>query len=206
MNKFNKKNFLLYIFITFISFLIVACTSSSYERKTFGSWKRNLNKNGLNTRHDVLQEESLIPVTYKLIGKYKKRKQIISGKWKDLYTGEVYYLANKLEIDHVVSVKEAWLSGACKWSEKKKRTFYNDLKNPHHLIAIASKTNRSKGDLDIVYWLPTQENFVKEYLKMWVSVKRKWKLFIDKKEQQVLTKYLKTEDFQDLKIDNNPCK
>ena len=176
-----------------------------YERKKFGSRWQDFNKNGLDTRQEVLEAESLIPVTYKITGKYKKRKKVISGKWKDIYTGEIYYLPSKLHIDHVVSVKEAWISGACKWTKKQRILFYNDLKNSHHLVAVSGRINRQKADLDIVCWLPYEEDFVKEYLRMWVSIKRKWKLFIDKKEQKVLSKYLQKEEFQDLKVNNYPC-
>ena len=48
----------------------------------------------------------------------------------------------ELEIDHVVSLKDAWESGAKYWTSEQKQAFANDRTN--HVFACKS-VNRSKG-------------------------------------------------------------
>ena len=71
--------------------------SSTYDRKQFGNW---IDADGdcQNTRHEVLIEESRIPVTFKT----SRQCIVISGEWHDPYSGRVFTNSSLLDVDHVV--------------------------------------------------------------------------------------------------------
>ena len=48
----------------------------------------------------------------------------------------------EIEIDHVVSLKDAWFSGARHWSSQQKKRFANDRRNH---VSACKTINRSKG-------------------------------------------------------------
>ena len=77
-----------------------------YDRKDYRHW---IDADGdcQNTRHEVLLEESLELVTYKDQGNCK----VATGLWRGPYTGELIRDASKLDIDHLVPLKEAHESG-----------------------------------------------------------------------------------------------
>ena len=59
-----------------------------------------------------------------------------SGFWLDPYSGKFFSKASKLDIDHIVPLKNAYEFGAEIWSKKSKRKFgginklnYNQAKN-----------------------------------------------------------------------------
>ncbi len=110
--------------------------SSTYDRKQFGNW---IDADGdcQNTRHEVLIEESRIPVTFKT----SRQCVVISGEWHAPYTGRVFTDPSLLNVDHVVPLKEAFLSGDNTWRRQKKVLFANDLKNKDHLIAVFRSAN-----------------------------------------------------------------
>jgi len=167
----------------FSSFILIAMANADYNRYSYGGW-RDDDRDCLNTRHEVLAEESLItPIILDC--------KVIYGVWYDLYTGEVITNPRKLDVDHVVPIKEANDSGAEYWSSDMKRRYYNDLDNPAHLIAVGSSINRSKGSRDLADWLPPNESFHCAYVKMWQSVKNKWGLSMDSAERRVAMEILR---------------
>lgn len=46
--------------------------------------------------------------------------------------------------DHVVPLKEAWISGARSWTAAQRESFANDLTRPQ-LVAVTDNLNESKG-------------------------------------------------------------
>ncbi len=76
--------------------------------------------NGLNTRHEVLLRQSLVPATV-------KDNKVIEGMWFSAYTGEFFYDPTKLDIDHFVPLKNAHDSGASNWTKEEKRNYANNL-------------------------------------------------------------------------------
>ena len=159
--------------------------SQTYDRKLYGSWI-DLDHDCQNTRHEVLIEESLVPVTFKTDLKCK----VISGKWYDPYTDQVFTDPSKLDIDHVVPLKESFISGAKSWSREKKKEYANYLKDKGHLIAVSRSANRSKGAKDPALWLPTNEAYHVEYAKIWIQIKKDWDLSFDAAEIAALKRIL----------------
>ena len=159
--------------------------SNTYDRKQFGNW---IDADGdcQNTRHEVLIEESFIPVTFKT----PRQCFVISGEWHDPYTGRVFTDPSLLDVDHVVPLKEAFLSGANQWSRQKKIQYTNDLNNKDDLIAVYRGANRSKGAKDPALWLPPNEHYHHEYIRIWLEIKMEWGLSIDPEEARVIKRML----------------
>ena len=149
-----------------------------YDRKLFKHWV-DANKNGKDTRAEVLIAESLVSVQFSSTG-----KTVSTGKWLSLYDGETWTKASDVDVDHVVALAEAWRSGAWKWSSSRRQSYANDLGVAWTLRAVTDNVNQSKSDDDPTYWLPPLESANCVYLTEWVAVKIRWKLTVDAEERQ----------------------
>jgi hypothetical protein len=138
----------------------------------------------------VLIAESSSTVVFKT----DKGCRVISGAWNDPYSGKTITDASKLDIDHMVPLKEAHESGATNWSRERKRAYANDLDDPETLIAVDRGLNRQKGAGDPADWLPPNQAYREEYAQAWVAVKRKWGLTADAREIAVLRDILGAEE------------
>lgn len=115
-----------------------------------------------------------------------------SGKWLSRYDNKTITISSKLDIDHLVPLKEAWESGASFWSSKERTAFANDLSFAGSLIAVPASTNRAKADRDPSTWLPANVSFRCTYAVTWVQVKYRWSLSIDESEFKALRTQLAT--------------
>lgn len=184
INKIKKKNIRkksspIYILLIIIIFALYYYYQNNYKddiggeynREDWGNWIDE-DGDGLNTRHEVLAEESLIkPVI--------SNNKVVSGKWFDKYTGKYFTNPSDLDIDHLVPLKNAYISGASNWSKKKKNRYYNYLKYDNHLIAVSKSANRNKSDKSPVDWLPPNEEYQCEYVREWFKIKTAWGLAIE---------------------------
>lgn len=159
--------------------------SSSYNRYDFNHWT-DQDGDGCDTRQEVLIAESRKPLD--VFGKCK----FLEGDWLSLFDNVVITDPSKIDIDHFVPLKEAWESGASKWTREQREAFANDLDFAGSLIAVSASSNRSKGDRDPAQWLPRNSRFVCEYAVTWVQVKIRWSLSVDKSEETALRKALGT--------------
>lgn len=131
----------------------------------------------VDTRDEVLARESLVPPTFSESG-----CDVVSGLWRDLYTGQLFEDPSDLDIDHMVPLAEAHESGAYAWSNEKKSAYANDLLHRDALIAVSAGANRSKGARDVAEWLPPDGAYHCEYVKDWVAVKHRYALGMDEAE------------------------
>lgn len=184
INKMKKKNRRkksspIYILLIIIIFALYYCYQNNYKKDIGGEYNRedwgnwiDEDGDGLNTRHEVLAEESLIkPVI--------SNNKVVSGKWFDKYTGKYFTNPSDLDIDHLVPLKNAYISGASNWSKKKKNRYYNYLKSDNHLIAVSKSANRNKSDKSPVDWLPPNKEYQCEYVREWFKIKTAWELAIE---------------------------
>lgn len=157
--------------------LVVApeTNTTTYDRDFFGDWI-DADRDGCNTRKEVLQAESASPVTCSLKG----------GSWTSEYDRVRTSAAGSFDVDHMVPLKEAWVSGAAGWSDQTLREFANDLDYEHSLIAVSASSNRKKSDRDPATWMPSNLSFACQYLGRWVGVKFRWSLTVDALEHSVL--------------------
>lgn len=161
-----------------ILLLMTNIYASDYNRKEWKHWIDE-DKDCKNTRQEILEKQSLEPVTYR-----KSKRGFCSvktGKWKDFYYDEFLYKASQIDVDHVVPLKHAHEAGGASWSKSKKKEFAND---PENLVLTNLKYNRSKGAKSITEWLPISRTHACQYVKQWFYIKEKYQLSISEEEEQ----------------------
>lgn len=161
---------------------------TGYDRGMFGAAWTDTNRNGCDTRNDVLRRDL-------------SRREIKSGTsncvalggWltPDPYTGArihfVYGGGSEVDIDHVVALGDAWQTGALGWVPRKRLALAND---PMNLLAVSASANRSKGDGDAATWLPSNKSYRCAYVARQVAVKAKYGLWITAAEQNASARIL----------------
>lgn len=147
-----------------------------YDRKElFGTWT-DADGDCRNSRAETLEHSSLAPVD--------EACTIHEGKWFDPYTGDTLTRAQDLDIDHIVPLKEAWLSGAFAWTREERVAYAND---PEVLLAVGKHANRRKSDKDPARWMPENEAFRAEYAQRWSRIKLRFHLTADSLERDALS-------------------
>lgn len=107
---------------------------------------------------------------------------VTGGLWLDPYTGKTFIAPSKMDVDHMIPLKEAAESGGQVWSKDQKKAFANDLTTDvPQLIAVSASANRAKGAKDPAEWLPTAD--MCQYVLNWVGVKKRWELKMDEVEK-----------------------
>ena len=157
---------------------------SGYKRSLF-SENKDVDKDGCNTRAEVLERDSLVPVK-----KSGARCAITSGKWQSAYDGRTWLQSRDVQIDHLVSLKEVWDSGGWAWSAAQRSDYANDLANRITLNVVSKNENAKKGEKDPSNYLPTLVSYRCTYLANWVAVKVQWKLSMDQSEYGRIKKLL----------------
>ncbi|KAF8152296.1 hypothetical protein B0H34DRAFT_111959 [Crassisporium funariophilum] len=167
---------------TYLAALTVAAESNSpaYDRDLFNHWITI--SGSCNTRETVLKRDGSNVVTDSSCAS-------TSGNWVSPFDNVATTLASDLDIDHLVPLKEAWVSGARLWTNAQREAFANDLTRPQ-LIAVTDDLNQSKGDQDPAEWMPPLTSYRCTYARAWVHVKYYWKLSVDSAEKAALTGYL----------------
>jgi hypothetical protein len=159
---------------------------TGYSRDRFGAAWADTDKNGCDTRDDILKRD-LRQTTFR---DGAKRCIVTAGVLADPYTGtRVTYRrgASKVDIDHAVALSDAWQKGAQQWPDSKRRDFAND---PLNLLAVDSSTNRRKSDGDTATWLPPNTAFRCAYVARQVAVKKKYGLWVTSAERDAMRKVL----------------
>lgn len=163
------------------SVLAIPLDLPAYDRS---EWKHWIDEDGdcQNTRHEVLIEESSIPVEFKT----SKECQVAKGEWWGAFTNTVVSSASKLDIDHLIPLKNAHVSGGWKWDRVKKAMFANSMSNAAHLIAVTASANRSKGAKSPDQWKPPNKGYWCRYATDWIKIKHDWSLNVTEAELQSL--------------------
>lgn len=154
---------------------VAAEAAPPYDRSRFEHWVR---VRRCDTRARVLRAESTRPV------RASNACTVVGGRWLSEYDGRWFTSPRDVEIDHRVALKEAWDSGAWRWSLERRRGFANDLGYRHSLLAVSMTSNRSKSDRDPGEWLPIVGRC--SYAARWVAVKTRWQLSVDPVEKESL--------------------
>lgn len=166
--------------------------AEDYDRNgQYGSWI-DADKDGQNTRAEVLIAESTAPVTFTSA----TNRTVATGQWHDPYTGMTFTIASDVDIDHFIPLAEAHRSGASYWSQQEREDFANNIDNEAVLIAVDDSTNQSKSDRDPAEWLPPNASFLVDYVFTWIKLKALYNLFMDKSEyDSVLSQVAQFENF-----------
>ncbi|KAK6346054.1 hypothetical protein TWF730_010387 [Orbilia blumenaviensis] len=155
---------------------------AGYDRKLFPHWK--MQHGECNTREEILKRDGTGVVV-------DAKCASTSGTWVCPYTGLPYYQASDIDIDHMVPLKNAWISGASNWTTERRGEFANDMKNPQ-LWATKDSVNQAKSDSSPDKWKPPLETFYCSYASAWVEVKSVWGLTITEAEKAALQGMLNT--------------
>ena len=161
---------------------------TGYERSLFGPTWADVDRNGCDTRNDILRRDltevtftSSVPCTVK------------TGVLADPYTGTVINFlrgtttSSAVQIDHVVALSDAWQKGAQQLSTEQRTAFAND---PLNLQATDGPTNQQKGDGDAATWLPPAKGFRCGYVARQVSVKARYGLWVTQAEHDAIVDIL----------------
>jgi len=160
----------------------------AYRREAFGKgWGRI---GGCETRDVVLARQLRDVVRVR-----GDRCAISSGTFQDPYTAlaRTYRRGQDpgkgLDVDHLVSLRNAWQSGAAGWDDARREAFANDLRN---LQLTAAGVNRGKGDAPVDAWVPPNRGYRCTYAVRWIEVKAAWRLAVTTAERDTLTRLLRS--------------
>jgi hypothetical protein len=161
--------------------------TTGYDRDEFGTAWKDVDHNGCDTRDDILardlKEIAYRPKTHDCV--------VVSGVLDDRYTGKTIQFrkasAAEVQIDHVVALENAWVTGAFRWSEAKRTELAND---PLNLLAVDGSTNESKGSGDAATWLPPRKSYRCAYVARQVAVKKKYGAWMTKAEHAATERIL----------------
>lgn len=124
---------------------------TGYDRvREFGSGWTDADRDGCNTRMEVLLDEAKEPPAK------TGRCTLDEGRWYSWYDDTWIDGPRGLDIDHVVPLAEAWDSGAKAWTRDRRVAYANYLGDDRHLEAVSLRSNRQKADQDVAEWLPEE--------------------------------------------------
>lgn len=164
---------------------VAADSSVPYNRDLFAEGI-DVDGDGCNTRREVLQLESLVPVTM------PSGCDITAGEWFSWYEGATQTDPSALEMDHLVALKEAWISGAHAWTDQQRSDYANDLDIDATLTVVTGSVNGAKSAYDPAQWLPSYEASRCRYVSDWMTVKYRWNLTVDHAEKLSLQSVIDT--------------
>ena len=158
---------------------------TGYSREEFGQTWADVNRNGCDTRNDILKRD-LTSITYKA----KTRDCVVlTGVLLDKYSGETINFARgnissmDVQIDHVVALSNAWQTGAFKLTKIERTALAND---PLNLFAVKGRLNSQKSDGDAATWLPPLKSFRCAYVAQQIAVKAKYSLWVTAPEKSAM--------------------
>ena len=163
---------------------------SAYERAAFGQVWLDTDRNGCDTRNDVLRRD--------LVGARLKPGTrgcvVLSGTLRDPYTGaDLDFVRGSatsqlVQVDHVVALADAWRTGAAGWSPARREGFATD---PLELLAVDGRVNAAKGDGAAATGLPPSGASRCAYAARQVAVKLTWGLLATPPEAEALARVLR---------------
>ncbi|CAH0019102.1 unnamed protein product [Clonostachys rhizophaga] len=112
-----------------------------------------------------------------------------SGSWTCPFDGKTHTVPSQVSIDHLVPLKNAWISGASSWTTTQRQAFANDIKGPQ-LWAVTTTTNSQKGDKSPDSWKPALTGIHCDYAAAWVQVKSSYSLTVTAAEKSALESML----------------
>lgn len=118
---------------------------------------------------------------------------VVAGEYDEPYTGEHLVfseraeISDRIQIDHVVALSDAWQKGAQGLTTEERYEFATDALN---LLAVDGEANKKKSDGDAATWLPSNKKFRCQYVARQVSVKYKYSLWVTAAEKEAIARVL----------------
>ena len=169
----------------------LAQPKESYDRlKHFGTWVRDpRERNCLTTRAKVLIRDSEMQVKMN-----DKGCSVKKGQWYDPSVDQTFEDGTLMEIDHLVSLKNAYISGAWDWEPKVRCLYANFMGNKMHLIPLNKSENARKGDNTPDHYMPSNKKYRCEYVFKWLAIKSIWQLALNPSEADAIQRIVKDEN------------
>ena len=162
---------------------------TGYTRAQFGQEWADVDRNGCDTRNDILKRDLT-----NIVFKAKTRECVVmSGVLIDPYSGDrMEFLRGEktsglIQIDHVVALSNAWQTGAFQKTLAERTQFANDSLN---LLAVKGSLNNQKGDGDAATWLPPLKSYRCAYVARQIAVKKKYGLWVTPPEKAAIAAIL----------------
>ncbi|ORW95016.1 HNH endonuclease family protein [Mycolicibacter terrae] len=164
-----------------------------FKRYRFGErWSDDVNvefgHNGCNTRDDILRRD---------LTRIELRRGtclVQRGVLHDPYSGNTIEFvrgpqtSESVQVDHLVSLADAWYKGARSWDDGRRRDFAND---PRNLLAVSAQANFDKAFRDAAGWLPANAAFACEFVARQVTVKTEYRLWVSSNEKTAMHRVLR---------------
>ena len=166
-------------------------SSRGYDRAVFGQAWADEDRNGCDTRNDILRRD-LDAVTF-TASSARTQCRVATGSLWDPYTGHHIPFergqgsSQVIQIDHVVALAEAWKSGADHLTAVERQTLAND---PLNLLAVDGPSNQQKSAQDASTWLPANRGFRCHYVARQISVKYSYGLSVSPQERDAMRRVL----------------
>lgn len=156
-----------------------------YSRDEFGQRWADVDRNGCDTRNDILRRD-----LHSLQMKTSSPNcVVVGGILDDPYTGRTIDFrkgedsSDRVQIDHVVALADAWRSGAWQWDAPRRQEFAND---PTNLLAVDGNANQDKGASRADQWLPPNARYRCAYVQRQIVVKSSWGLGVTPREKKAM--------------------
>ena len=162
---------------------------AGYLRDAFGYRADDTDRNGCDTRNDILRRD----LTGVVVKGGSNGCVVLSGTLADPYSGTSIAFtrgtatSNEVQIDHVVALGDAWRSGAAAWPDDERHRLGND---PLNLLAVSGPLNTQKGDKAADAWLPPNAGFRCAYVVRQVEVKLTYALSVTTSERRAMAAVL----------------
>ena len=157
---------------------------TGYSRKQFGDGWGKIDD--CSTREVILARDLADE-------KLDNKCRVQSGRLDDPYTGKTIQFqrgketSQRVQIDHVVALSDAWQKGAQQLPPEEREKLAND---PLNLLAVDGPANQAKGDGDAATWLPANKPFRCQYIERQVAVKRRYRLWVTSAEKDAMARIL----------------
>lgn len=166
-------------------------SATGYSRDQFGTaWTdatdRPLSRNGCDTRSDTVARSST-NATFK---PGTRGCVVLTSTIYDPYTGHTIAYRRgdgTVAVEHVVALKNAWLTGAQLLTLEERTALAND---PANLVAVSSNVNSAKGASDAASWLPPNKAYRCDYAARQIAVKATYRLWVTPAEKTALERVL----------------
>lgn len=165
--------------------------ATGYTRDAFGPAWADVDHDGCDQRDQVLARDLTAPT-------FRPGPRIclvLTGKLLDAYTGATVPFTRGqgtgelVEIDHVVSLADAWQTGAQALDGATRARLAGD---PLNLQAVESAVDLSKGEGDAATWLPPSHGYRCTYVARQIAVKATYRLWVTPSEHDSMTQILDT--------------
>lgn len=163
-------------------------SDKNYDRVgNFGAAWLDVGERGCDTRNEILARDLGSPVT--------DGCQVMSGVLEDPFSDtKIDFVRGKttsglVQISHLVSLQNAWQTGAQDLDQAQRESLAND---PLNLQAVAGASAALKAANNAAGWLPENVDYQCEYVARQVSVKASYGLWVTPAEKTAMKEVLQT--------------